>query len=226
MNQLIIGVGEIGSALKQVLSPYQIGWIDLGESYVPFSYTYAMHVCIPYSSHFEEIVMEYQTQFEPLITIIHSTVPIGTSDKLGAVHSPVRGVHPDIAKGIRTFVKFFGGKNAEQAAFIFSEINIKTKVVDSARNCEAAKIWDTTQYGVMIRLNKLIHEYCEANNLDFDTIYTEFNQSYNEGYTELGRAEVVRPYLKYMPGKIGGHCVLPNLEFIKESPVYNFVSGK
>jgi hypothetical protein len=66
----------------------------------------------------------------------------------------------------------------------------------------------------MIALNKEIKKWCDKKGLDFDIIYAEANKSYNEGYRKLGREEVVRPYLKYMPGKIGGHCVIPNCHIL------------
>ena len=33
---------------------------------------------------------------------------------------------------------------------------------------------------------------------------------FNEGYTKLGDEEVIRPVFLPMPGKIGGHCLIPN----------------
>jgi UDP-N-acetyl-D-mannosaminuronate dehydrogenase len=136
---------------------------------------------------------------------------------LGIVHSPIRGVHPNLAKGIKTFVKYFGGKDAKKAASIFSRLGIKTKVFKEAKTTEALKLWDTTQYGRLIMLEKEIHEWCKENKVDFKAVYTEANKDYNEGYTKLGRPEVVRPYLKHVEGPIGGHCVTPNAKLLGKS---------
>jgi UDP-N-acetyl-D-mannosaminuronate dehydrogenase len=130
------------------------------------------------------------------------------------VHSPIRGVHPHLAKGIKTFVKYFGGKKAKEAAKVFERLGVKTKVFKDARTTEAIKLWDTSQYGRLIMLEKEIHQWCKENKIDFDAVYTQANKDYNTGYVALGRPEVVRPYLKHMPGPIGGHCVTPNSKLL------------
>lgn len=211
MKHLIIGYGEVGQGLHKVVG---------GAIHDPFKHFIAlntfdvMHVCIPWNDKFIKAVRKYQKEFKPSLTIIHSSVPVGTSKKLNAVHSPIRGVHPNIDLGIKTFVKYFGGKNAVKAANIFNKLGVKTKVVKDSNTTEAAKLWDTTQYGVFILLNKEIKRWCEKNKVDFDIVYTDFNKTYNEGYLDLDRPEVVRPRLKYMEGKIGGHCVIPNAKLL------------
>jgi len=75
----------------------------------------------------------------------------------------------------------------------------------------------------MIALNKYIHKWCVQNGIDFDIAYTEFNKTYNDGYEKLGKLNVVRPYLKHMDGKIGGHCVMPNLDFLVDSEITNLI---
>lgn len=159
---------------------------------------------------FIKVVEEYKKYFGPNITIVHSSVPIGTCERLDVVHSPVRGVHPNIEKGLRTFVKYFGGFKAHEAAQLFEEQGIKTRVIRDSRTTEAAKLWDTTQYGIMILLEKEIYDFCRKNGLDFEVVYAEFNQTYHEGYKKLGMAYVTRPALMHKEGKIGGHCVVEN----------------
>ena len=231
MKQIVVGLGEVGSALLNILQcdgydpnksfltsdphnqeTYPFFWRDGQIYYGDYD---VLHVAFPYFDKFEETVREYQNLFHPKLTIIHSSVPVGTSREVEAVHSPIRGVHPYLEKGIRTFVKYFGGEKAEDAAKIFSDLGIKTKVTDYSETTEAAKLWDTTQYGISILLNKEIYKFCKAKSIDFDIVYTDFNKTYNEGYTKLGMPHVVRPYLKHMEGKIGGHCVVPNAKLLQ-----------
>ena len=212
MKHLIIGHGEVGQGLHKVLG--KAVFFDNSEKSTWHAEPVdVVHICIPYSSHFAEIVASYM-EYADLI-IVHSSVPVGTCDELGVVHSPIRGVHPHLAKGIKTFVKYFGGKNAKKAAKIFSDLGLKTRVFKEARTSEALKLWDTTQYGRLIMLEKEIHTWCVKNKIDFNEIYTKANQDYNEGYVKLGRPEVVRPWLKHMEGPIGGHCVMPNSKLLK-----------
>lgn len=214
-NQLVVGIGEVGSAISFILK---------SDKHDPFKGIQApkkqydvLHICIPFNAKFIESVKKYQKEFKPKFIVIHSTVPIGTSRKLGATHSPVRGVHPHMVKGIKTFVKFFGGKNAKEAAQIFEKCGVKTQITPNSETTEALKLWDTTQYGIMITVQKEIHDYCKKNKINFDIVYTLGNSTYNEGYRKLGRPEVARPFLKHMDGPIGGHCVIPNAHLI-DSP--------
>ncbi len=212
-NHLVIGNGEVGSALRQVLKKTDV--IDLNLRSVNANKYDYLHICMPYKDEkFIKIVQSYQKEFQPKLTIIHSTVPIGTSRKCDAVHSPIRGVHPNLAQGIRTFVKYFGGEKAKQAADIFKKLGIKVKAYKESETTEAIKLWDTTQYGWMIMLEKEIYKWCQKNGLDFATIYQEANRDYNQGYVKLGRSEVVRPYLSHKDGPIGGHCVIPNAHLL------------
>ena len=210
MKHLTVGLGEVGSAIYKIVGGQ---YTTRTKSNWDGEDVDVVHICIPYSRDFSIIVEAYQEVGK--LVIVHSSVPVGTCDELGVVHSPVRGVHPELEKGIRTFVKYFGGKHAQKAAKIFQELGIKTKVYREAKTTEALKLWDTTQYGVLIMLEKRINKWCKENNINFDAVYTQANKDYNEGYMALNRPEVVRPYLKHIPGPIGGHCVMPNAKLLK-----------
>ena len=211
MVYLIVGYGEVGKALHEIIGEAEI--YDIKNVPRIFLKPDVVHICIPYTRKFERFVRYWQ-KTDALI-IVHSSVPVGTCDKLGVVHSPIRGVHPNLAEGIRTFPKYFGGKNAGKAAAIFDKLGIKTLTYSNAKTTEALKLWDTTQFGRLIMLEKEIYKWCQKNEVDFDAVYTFANQDYNEGYVKLGRPEVVRPYLKHVEGKIGGHCVRENAKLLK-----------
>jgi UDP-N-acetyl-D-mannosaminuronate dehydrogenase len=210
MVHLIVGHGEVGKALHKVLGKAE--YVDRHSHTWNGEPVDVVHICTPYTDHFAELVRSYQP-FGKMV-IVHSSVPVGTCDDLGVVHSPIRGVHPHLAKGIRTFVKYFGGKDAKKAATIFCDLGIRTRTFSEARTTEAIKLWDTTQYGKLIMLEKQIYDWCQKNNLDFNAVYRQANKDYNDGYTKLRMPHVVRPYLNHMPGPIGGHCVLPNAKLL------------
>ena len=209
MKNLVIGNGEIGKGIAKALD---CPAVDIGEVYEGKGG--AIHICFGYSDDFVDNVKTYKMLYNPDLTIIHSTVPVGTSDECGAVHSPVRGVHPDLYGGIMTFVKFFGGNRAGEAAKIFEERGIETFVTGKAVNTELGKLHSTTQHGAAIMLNKEIYQNCEDEGADFDIVYRLFNKTYNDGYKRLGKDKFTRPLLDYMPGGIGGHCVVPNCELL------------
>ena len=219
MRHIIIGFGEVGAGLHKVIGGDVVDPIKGMDTEGTCD---MLHVCIPHSELFYKVVTSYQERFKPSYTVIHSTVPIGTSASLGAHHSPVRGVHPNIDVGILTFVKFVSGPQAEEVAKELNNFGIKTRVVSNTKDTEAGKIWSTTQYGFSIILNKLIYKWCQEHGVDFDIAYKEFNKTYNDGYMQLGRSEVVRPYLNYVDGEIGGHCVIQNLRFL-ENEIVDFI---
>lgn len=220
MRHLIVGYGEVGRSLGEVLGKHM--WIDLDTGSWDKEPVDVVHICIPYpepkgfemavNPDFAKTVMKYKTGSN--LVIVHSSVPVGVCDALGVVHSPICGVHPHLAEGIRTFVKYFGGKRAREAAVIFQRLKIPVKVYKEARITEAMKLWSTTQYGRMIMLEKEIYEWCQKNDLPFEEVYTRSNKDYNKGYTKLGMKHVVRPYLKHVPGPIGGHCVNENSKLL------------
>ena len=159
LKHLIVGYGEVGRGLAKVLKQRSNVWIL--DPYNGHKHNndwpkkfYAVHICFIYNSKFLKAVQDIKRRYKHNILIIHSTVPIGTSDKLGAVHSPIRGTHPKLAKGIKTFVKYVGGKKAIKAAKLLNRYGIKTKILRNARDSEALKLWDTTQYAWMIILKK------------------------------------------------------------------------
>ena len=222
LNHLIVGYGEVGRGLAEVLK--QKGKVWILDPYKGLKHNnnwpkkfYTIHICIPFNNNFSKAVKDIKKKYGHEILIIHSTVPVGTSNKLGAVYSPIRGDHPNLVRGIKIFVKYVGGKNSQVVARLFKKYGIKTKILKNTKDAEALKLWDTTQYGWMIILNKEIWNWCKKNKVDFDAVYRDANETYNIGYLKLGRKNVVRPNLKYTPGPIGGHCVIPNCDLLNSS---------
>ena len=218
-RSVILGAGEVGIALRNVLSDYAPTLIDpkFGSFGVDIQDVTHMHVCFPYSETFIKDVEEYQARFKPLYTIIHSTVPVGTSRLVNGLHSPIRGIHPHLAEGIKTFVKFIGGQNASEVADYFRRAGLRVCLFDAPETTEALKLFDTEYYRVAIEFAQRVKTYCDKNKLNFHEVYTLGNQTYNEGYTKLGHPEFVRPVLQPIMTPISGHCVMPNAELIKKS---------
>lgn len=216
MKTLILGMGEIGTSLYNILKPhYEIYSKDKGRSLSgeAIGNMDIIHICFPYSDKFINQVKEYQEAFNPKFTVIHSTVPIGTSRKLNAIHSPVVGMHPDLTKSLTTFTKFLGGEDASEVANYFRRVGIKVHLEDKSETTELLKIQSTTFYATMIEFCKEMKEKC----LELDVPYDSFllwNDNYNKGYEKLGYPEYKKPLLQPIMKKQGGHCTLSNLELI------------
>lgn len=209
MNHLVIGAGEVGFALYEVLQDCgdRVHLRDVEPADVDAD---VLHICFPWSDSFVASVEAYVREHTADLVVVHSTVPVGTCDPHGWVHSPVRGRHPHLVDGLRTFMKHFGGVRASEAAKPFDSVQVPTMLHSRAAETEAGKLWELVQYGVQIRVQKAIHAWCEDHDVDFDVVYTAMALSYNEGWEQLGHREFVRPILEHVPGPIGGHCVVQN----------------
>lgn len=214
MMQVVLGMGEVGTAVAEVLHhQYGVIPVDVDSKEVP-EHTHALHVCYPWSDKFMDITRDYIEEYNPEVTVIHSTVPVGTSSALGACHSPIRGRHPHLTESLLTFVKFFGGENANKAAKIFYHCDVPVETVEKAETTEAGKLWELLMYGLAIAQQKEMYDWCEKNGADPSVAYKRFTETYNDGYIELGLPNVARPIIEQMPGKIGGHCIIENAPLI------------
>ena len=147
-------------------------------------------------------------------------MPVGTTEKFGHkfLHSPVRGVHPNLYEGLKTFVKFIGGDTqlAEAYSGHLKTLGIETYICKDAKTTELSKLADTTYYGLCIAFTSDMKKLCDEHDLDFMDVMTKFNHTYNEGYVKLGKPNVTRPVL-YPTDKIGGHCVIPNAKLLPKT---------
>jgi hypothetical protein len=210
MKHLIIGNGEIGKALKEIFN------CDIHDLYPFDNKQYdILHIAFPYSKKFLKYVREYQERYKPQYTIIHSTVPVGTSNKLNAIHSPVTGVHPRLVESLKTFTKFVSGKGSEIIAEEFNKFGIKSVAVSETKNTEAGKLYGLLIYGINILIEKEIYKFCDDNNLNYNIVYKDFTKMYNDGYKELGMEHIKMYELMHKDGPIGGHCIVKNAPLLK-----------
>lgn len=218
---LVIGAGEIGTSLGNVLAEtYEVDWHD-PQREKNATGTYAViNITYPYSDKFIDITREYVGRYKPELAIIHSTVPPGTTEKFGRgfVHSPVNGKHPNLTNDIKVFVKFIGANDAYsgyKAVQYLHKAGIPTKLFSSSRATEVAKILCTTRYGMAILEMKETIKVCNEYKVPFHEVYSAWNQAYNAGCLKLERSQFVRPVLDPIQGEIGGHCVVNNTKLLK-----------
>jgi UDP-N-acetyl-D-mannosaminuronate dehydrogenase len=216
MNNLIlvVGLGEVGRPLLEVISnryDNTIG-IDLDPIEVS-SECEILHIC--YSFEINDFIGEsvkYITKYQPRLTIINSTVAPGTTraiyERTGVpiVHSPVRGKHVRMKQELLHYVKFVGGidqASSQRAAQHFESVGMKTRILTSPEATELAKLTETTYFAMLIVWAQEVERYCDQLSLDYDEVVSF--------YEEIG----FFPPVRYFPGVIGGHCVMPNIKILK-----------
>jgi len=224
----ILGFGEVGQAIAKFYKNPKIKDLNKDDGLRGVE---ILNVCIPWNNNFTKIVKNEIKIIKPKLTIIHSTVYPGETKKIGGmvVHSPTRGIHPYLYKGIKTFVKYVGADNkraGEMAKSHLEGLGIKVKVFSPAITTEIGKLLDTSYYGLIIAWHGEMKKICDKAKIDFNKAVTDFNFTYNEGYKKLGKENVIRPVL-YSPQKgITGHCIIPNAEIInkyKKSKALNLI---
>lgn len=224
MKTLIVGNGEIGKSLLGVFDKhYECDIIDKINEENPCLDYEIMHICFPYSDKFIDAVAEYQGRYQPKYTVIHSTVPIGTSAAVNSIHSPCVGIHPHLMESLKVFTKFLGGKDAGAVAQYFRRAGVKVYLTDNSDSTELMKIMSTTYYGMCIEYTKEVKRQCDYFGIPFE-LWSIWTTNYNEGYEMLGYPEYTRPNLIPIMTSIGGHCIRPNLELLN-SPFTKFLKG-
>ena len=218
----ILGYGEVGQAIAKFYKKPFVKDLKRDDGLAGLD---ILNICIPYSDKFIKIAEKEIKKAKPKITIIHSTVAPGVTKNLAqkfngmVVHSPVRGVHPNLYKGIKTFIKYIGADNKKAGQLAekhLKGLGIKTKLFFPSCATELGKILDTTYYGLCIAWHGEMKEICNKFNVDFEKTVSDFNRTYNKGYKKLGMGNVVRPVLFPPKDIIGGHCVISNAEILKK----------
>jgi len=218
----IMGWGEIGQSVARLYSKskYQILSKDLNHDYLAEERIDVLHVAIPYSDDFIKDVIKQIKKNQPKFVIIESTVDVGVTSRINSklkkkivVHSPVRGMHPNLTKSLKCFVKYIGADNqniGERAVKHYQSIGVKSKLFMPSESTELNKILSTSYYGICIAWAGEIKRLCDQYKVDYKS-FEDFNNSYNEGYIKMGRKNVIRPTLYPPKNGIGGHCVYENV---------------
>lgn len=226
MTHGILGYGEIGQALAKLYTEPKVKDLNRDDGLTGIE---TLHVCIPYSEKFVDIVVQEITMYKPTLTIIHSTLAVHTTQTIQhlvpqdcyVVHSPIRGVHPNLIESILTFTKYVGSDyptGAKMAKKALEEIGCTVKILKNSATTELGKLLSTTYYALCIAWHGEMQKMCDAIGVPYDEAITDFNQTYNAGYSILDKLSVIRPTLQ-PPQKtegIGGHCLIPNTKILNE----------
>jgi UDP-glucose 6-dehydrogenase len=222
---LVVGMGEVGSALARVLEragPVLRHDVERRDFNDPIG---VMHLCFPFDSpeRFEATALSYITRFKPDLTVINSTVIPGTTRAIErrsgypVAFSPVRGKHVRMVEDLLRYRKFIAAADAAAALCAqehFRQAGMRTQLVNRPETLELAKLAETTYFGVIIAFAQELNRYAAAVGADYEQAADFFDEV---DYL---------PRTRYFPGVIGGHCVIPNIRLmlrIASSPLLEAV---
>jgi UDP-N-acetyl-D-mannosaminuronate dehydrogenase len=212
---VVVGLGEIGKPLFELASRHHhaVG-VDIATLAGEVRDVAVLHICYPFQiGDFVGETARYIERFSPKITVINSTVAVGTTrriaERTGAavVNSPVRGKHARMLDELQHYTKFIGALDpeaAQQAAQHFQSLGLSTKVLSTPEATELAKLCETTYFGLLIAWAQEIERYCDLTGTDYEEVV-----SFHDEIKFL-------PPVRYFPGVIGGHCVMPNIAILRK----------
>jgi UDP-N-acetyl-D-mannosaminuronate dehydrogenase len=210
---VVVGLGEVGRPILELASKHHhaLG-VDVSPPPEKVAEVDILHICFPFG--IEDFIGEtsrYIELFRPTLTIINSTVAVGTTRAVGnrtsasVVNSPVRGKHAHMVEDLLRYVKFVGAIDpiaGERAAEHFRSLGMKTNILSSPEATELAKLTETTYFGLMIAWAQEVERYCDQLGQPYDEVVSF--------YEEIN----FFPPVKYFPGIVGGHCVMPNIKIL------------
>lgn len=212
---VVVGLGEVGKPLFELMSRHHSALgVDIAPPPAGVQKADVLHICFPFEIRdFVGETARYIELFQPTVTIINSTVGVGTTrsvaERTGAavVNSPVRGKHTRMLEELCKYTKFIGALDpaaGQEAAQHFQSAGLNTRVLSTPEATELAKLTETTYFGLMIAWAQELERYCDRSGANYDEIISFYDEI------------KFFPPVKYFPGVIGGHCVMPNIKILSK----------
>lgn len=215
MKTLVIGAGQVGDALWEICKgAHETILRDVAP--VEVDNVEVLQICFPDSDKFVDYVTSYIDKYQPKLTIINSSVAVGTTDQCGdhVVYSPVRGRHPALAEEMKSFVKFVAGRDLTDlimAADYFLQCGLAVEHEPDPRALEYCKLISNVHMGLEVAWRQEVDRMLRDFKIDPQT-YENWERTYASGYQKLGQHNMMRSRMH--PGPIGGHCIIPCTEIL------------
>lgn len=221
MKSIVMGgCGKVGSAIVNILSDAgnNVDILDIDGDFVPKTETcHFLHVTIPFSKTFISSVKRVARKYNPDHIVIHSTVPVGTTRKIGinACHSPVRGQHNNLEDSIRKFTKYVASVSVSTGDAVeehLKKAGLKIQQWQKPEETELMKLLCLSRFLNELAFYEVADSLCKKYKV-FNGRLTSWTETFNEGYkgTSFRRSE-----LKFPNGVAGGTCVLPVSKMLYE----------
>jgi UDP-N-acetyl-D-mannosaminuronate dehydrogenase len=209
---IVAGMGEVGRPLLQILNrTYDCTGIDIAPTEITRP-CLALHICYPFQIRdFVGTTVSYIEKYQPKLTIINSTIGIGTTRRVQQlvdtpiVYSPVRGKHAKMELDMLRYRKFVAGLDPEatqRAAQHFANAGFEVATFHSPEAGELGKLVETTWLGVLVGWAQ-----------EVERMAGQCGASYEEVNAFIKEIDFLPSHV--FPGRIGGHCVMPNIAMLR-----------
>lgn len=220
------GKGQVGNAIANILENHgqDVAILDKGFRPKAWPKESVLHVCIPHSKEFVRDVKSEMSRYSPSLVIVHSTVPVGTTRKLGQMtaHSPVRGQHDRLEWSLLRFMKYVAGTTKKSGKRAFDHLQASGFPVTlwgKPEDTELMKMLCLSRYLNDLAFYESAYQIC-LNNKVSPAFMLQWTDSYNDGYAG---SKYVRPRFDFPRGKVGGHCVMPVSKMLATQTKHNFL---
>ena len=152
------------------------------------------------------------SMYRPAVTIINSTIAPGTTRKVQALvgdqavaYSPVRGKHAKMEPDMIRYKKFVAACHPgalNRAVNHFAEAGFKTATFPSPELAELAKLLETTYLGILIAWAQEVERFA-----------AQYGGTFEDVNAFVEEIDFLPSHV--FPGRIGGHCVLPNIAILR-----------
>jgi len=223
---LVVGNGAVGSALAKFLRTKfkDVTTWDCLDSALPKEREFdIVHITIPFTAweQYLSAMVNIVSQFTMKRIIVHSTIVVGIMTKLKEMrpdmeiyYSPIRCQEAKMDKEIRELDMLIAPHPSE---FIYDTLGKIINLVywNNPEDLVMAKLLEVAWFGMNLAFVQQAKLICQANDLDFDETYTNYN-----GWARIGK-DYRRKELHYIPrptfvpGYIGGKCVIPDVQLMK-----------
>ena len=210
---LVIGTGEVGRPLAEVLSgAFQVVTKDIEP--LELDSVDVIHVCYPFDlDDFVGTTVRYAETYAPRLMIVNSTVVPGTTRRIGeesavpVAYSPVRGKHARMVQELMRYSKFVASPEPDalrQAEEHLQAAGMTVHTMGSPEALELAKLLETSYFGVLVGWAQEMERFADEVGADYLEV-----QRFMEEIDFL-------PRMAFQPGFIGGHCVIPNSHLLDQ----------
>lgn len=214
-NEIVIvaGMGEVGRPLHEILSrSYECAGVDVQPVRIDRACS-VLHVCYPSQiQDFVAATASYIRQYRPKLTIINSTLGLGITRKVQervdtpVVYSPVRGKHAKMVQDMLYYKKFVAGfdpQSTQLASEHFAGAGFQVAQFRTPEVGELSKLVETTWLGILIGWAQ-----------EIERMAVDSGASYEEVNAFIQEISFLPSHV--FPGRIGGHCVMPNIAILRD----------
>ena len=135
------------------------------------------------------------------------------------MHSPVRGQHPKMQEGLKTYTKFIGWDTLtqEKAGIVreyFEGAGMPSKLIAGTTTTELGKLLALCRYGINVAFTREQEQLCKKFDVDYTAAITLFETSRNEGLKKMDMEYLRQPVLYPFIDHIGGHCTVEDMQIL------------